>query len=73
MADAARNIRQEEGAKSPAAGDAGQIITVVGPKEGRRRAWPAVRADRRQGRSSTITAEQLAAIKADPKLAIVAE
>ena len=72
MADAAANT-SKKGAKAPAAGDAGQIITVVGPKEGRRRAGLrfgpiGVKVD-----LSTITAEQLAAIKADPKLAIVAE
>ncbi len=76
MADASTNpsaAPAKKGSKSTAAGDAGQIITVVGPEGGRRRAGRqfgpvGVKID-----LSTITLDQLAAIKADPTLHIVAE
>ena len=74
MADATTNTAPAKKGSEPAtAGEPGQIITVVGPLGGRRRAGlqfgPAgVKVD-----LSTISPEQLAAIKADPTLHVVAD
>jgi hypothetical protein len=72
MADASTNAPAKKG-KTAAAGDAGQTISVAGPKEGRRRAGLHFGPTPSVVDLSTITPAQFEAIKADPKLRILAE
>ncbi len=76
MADASTNTAtaaKKATKAAPAAGEAGQTVTVVGPPNGRWRNGTKFTSAPTKIDLSTISAAQLAAIKSDPKLHIVAE